>query len=109
MPAKGARAEVKIPAGTVLTHRRRDGAVIEAMITEAGVRVGEQEYRSVNAAALGAGGLKAVDAWRFWRLADGRLLDALREVPAASTSGRSREEARKGKQRGSRKARAAKK
>jgi len=78
---KRTKPRIQIPTGTVLTHRRRDGATVKATVTEGGVRMGGKDYRSLNAAAMAAGGGKPVDAWRYWRLEDGQVLDVLRRFP----------------------------
>ena len=90
MPTKRTKPRIQVPVGTVLTHRRRDGTLVKATVTEDGVRMGGKDYRSANAAAMAAGGGKPVDAWRYWRLEDGRLLDALRGEPRTSSTAQAR-------------------
>jgi len=90
MATKRTKPRIQVSAGTVLTHRRRDGTLIKATVVEGGVRTGGKDYRSINAAAMASGGGKAVDAWRYWRLEDGRLLDALRGEPRTSSTARAR-------------------
>ena len=58
--------------------------------------MGGKDYRSANAAAMAAGGGKPVDAWRYRRLEDGRLLDALRDEPASPRPTRTRKVKGKG-------------
>src|SRR5438552_1653951 len=97
MAAKQTKRRIQVSAGTVLTHRRRDGTLVKATVTEGGVRMGGKDYRSANAAAMAAGGGKPVDAWRYWRLPDGRLLDALRGEPRTSSTAQARGAAKAGK------------
>src|SRR6266536_3079726 len=52
MPTKQKRPRIQVPVGTVLTHRRRDGDVVKATVTEGGVRMGGKDHRSANAAAM---------------------------------------------------------
>ena len=99
MATKRAKPRIQVSAGTVLTHRRRDGTLIKATVVEGGVRTGGKDYRSINAAAMASGGGKAVDAWRYWRLEDGRLLDALRGEPRTSSTAQARGASRAGKAR----------
>lgn len=69
----------KLPLGTTLYHqaRRYSDRNVEAKVVREGLQVGHASYSSPSAAARAVTG-RPVDGWAFWRLPDGRRLDALR-------------------------------
>lgn len=69
----------KLPEGTTLYHqaRRYSDRNVEGKVMKEGLKVGTTTYSTPSAAARSITG-RPVDGWAFWRLPDGRRLDALR-------------------------------
>lgn len=78
------RAET-LPIGTDLHHvsRRYPDRGVTATVVEGGIKLGDRVYASPSGAAKSVTGT-AVDGWTFWRLPDGRRLDALRSETRSS-------------------------
>jgi hypothetical protein len=69
----------KLAPGTRLHHggRRFKQREVEGKVEAGGIRFQSEVYRTPSAAARAITG-KPVDGWAFWKLPDGRALDALR-------------------------------
>ena len=69
----------KLPIGTTLEHKGRiyTDRTVTATVVESGIRLHGQVFKTPSGAAK-AVTRKPVDGWSFWRLPDGRPLEALR-------------------------------
>lgn len=70
----------RLRVGTQLHHpaRRHPERAAEAEVVRDGLRVRGQTYPTPSGAAKAVNGGKPVQGWLFWKLPDGRHLDALR-------------------------------